>query len=1016
MDAFLKLVVEDLKRKHGDNLTDLTVVFPNNRARLFFNRFMMEGSQAPMWAPSYTTIQDLFLSCTHLQVADEMKLVCELFRVYVQKIDWEELGIPPETMDDFYFWGTSLLSDFEDIDNNLVDAKQLFQNIKDLANLDGDLTDILDDEQREALRKFFGHFKDEKGDSIIKKKFAALWNAMYPIYDEFRKNLKEKGIAYGGMAHRLVVGKDNEEREAKIDMDRFRSKRYVFVGFNVLNKCEVAFFKAFQNAGKALFYWDVDDFYMSNKNDVEHEAATFMKQNLANFPNELGKNLGCFAAQEKKFTIISSSTQNAQAKYLGTYLSKLTGRSEDESGNENKKEKVADSDIAVVLCDESMLLPSLHSIPGNEVNITMGLPLIQTPIYSMIKALLEMRSIVATYESSVNVPFRFIKEVLANPYVRRSMQGTTELYENIVSSATYYPSAELLTGKSEDTSLLFSFLREKQSGEPASMLNWLLQILKKVSSLYYEKAEKDKKDRQQKRVHDSNEEDQHPMESIYDALYMEALFRCYTIVNRVYSLVETGDLTVNIQTLCKLLERILSTTSVPFSGEPVQGLQVMGFLETRNLDFKHVVMLSVNEGILPKGGGESSFIPYSLRKGFGMTTIEHKNSLYAYYFYRLLQRAETATFMFSSATNGGSKGLMSRFLMQLIVEKGEKITIQQKDLRSDIEVALENKFEVAKTKEVVEILRKKYDQGLSGDQAKMMSPTMLNTYLACPMKFYFTYVLGLDEPKDLDETIDQRVLGNIVHKTLENIYNKYKGKSVDGAVIQSWIESPLNLEKEVDNAFRTEYFNCDGIAYSGQQLLLKTTVTSYVKNALSMDLTLAPFTVIQGEKRVSIKMEVDGMQFELGGVVDRLQMSEGIFQVIDYKTGSQPKEGILFKEGFPLLFSPNVDRHYYAYALQVWIYSYILYKNESNSAIPYLMFVRSKKGLVNPTDKKDVKLCLSGDNATEICGEIEDLLKEKIREIFSMEQSFKMTSDPKNCGFCPFVEICQGKKIGRKSY
>lgn len=972
MDAFLKLVAEDLKQKYDGKITDLTVVFPNNRARLFFNNFLLGDSDQPMWSPFYTTIQDLFLSCTKLKVADEIKLVCELYNVYLKHIDWEELGVAPETMDDFYFWGEVLLSDFEDVDNNLVDAEQLFRNITELADLEGDLTDILTPEQKAALEKFFQHFA-KKDDSIIKKKFAALWNAMWPIYQEFRQNLLKKDIAYGGMIHRMVA--------EEIDMSRFPSEHYVFVGFNVLNKCEIALFKALRKAGKAIFYWDVDDFYMETPG-VNHEAATFMKQNLQLFPNELSKEqLNSFSAAPKSFTIVSSSTNNAQAKYLSTYL------------QQRKEAGDADSDTAVVLCDESMLLPSLHSIPDSvqDLNITMGLPLIQTPIYAMVKVLLEMRSTVAVYGSkSKTIPLRFVKEALINPYVQLSFDGVPELFDEIVKNNIYFPEVDFLMSKNEDTTLLFSFLKDQPSEAVLPMLDWMLKVLKKVSLIYREKE-----------VEDDNED------SIYDALYKESLYRCYTLVNRLYSLVESGDLTVNLQTMCKLLERLLSSTSVPFSGEPVKGMQIMGFLETRNLDFKNVVMLSVNEGTLPKGGAESSFIPYSLKKGFEMTTIDHKNSLYAYYFYRLLQRVENATFMYSSATTGGAKGLMSRFLMQLIVEKGDNVTLSQKDLRSDIQVALSNEFEVTKTEAMVDILRKRCDKNFGGTHP--VSPSMLNTYLACPLKFYFSYVVGLREPDDLDDSVDQRMLGLIVHKTLENIYNSHKGILIEKHIIAQWLKEEHNLEKEVDAAFMSEFFHHDHIVYSGQQLLMKMTALTYVKNALTMDMELAPFSIVGDESKETYELDVDGIRFDLGGYIDRLQMSESGYQVVDYKTGGKPNNSKIFADGFAQLFSASEDRHYLAYAFQVWLYAYMRYKNTGVSVTPYLMFVRSKGGLINPSDSEDL-LHLNGSNANAICGEIEENLKELIREIFSLEQPFKMTSNVVNCGYCPFVEICQGKK------
>ncbi|MCQ2225639.1 MAG: PD-(D/E)XK nuclease family protein [Paludibacteraceae bacterium] len=973
MVPFLKLVADDLKAKYND-LSQLTIVFPNNRARLFFNNFLVGNAEQPIWSPSYTTIQDLFANSSSLQVADDIKLICELYRVYVKHIDWRKLEVEPEAMDDFYFWGEVLLRDFEDVDNNLVDAEQLFRNITELTALEDDVVAILTEEQKEALRHFFAHFS-EKNDSIIKRKFAALWNALWPIYCEYRDNLTNQGIAYGGMLHRSVA--------ENIDINLFPSEKYVFVGFNVLNQSEVTLFKHLDKAGKALFYWDADEFYMNMPN-IQHEAATFMRQNLENFKNSLDKSdLNEFNTTPKEFTIISSSTNNAQAKYLSSYLQK------------RKTLGDKDSDTAVVLCDETLLLSTLHAVPDcvEALNITMGLPLIQTPVYALVKALLDMRSFIDMLgPRSTSIPLRYVKDALSNPYVQIAFDGAPELFDEIAQNNIYFPKVEMLVGQSSDLAILFSFLKSNQENT-LTLLTWLVDVIKKVATFY----QKD------------NDHSDHSANSLYDPLYKEALYRTYTILNRVISLVKSKDLEVTVQTICKLLDRMLSAASVPFSGEPVKGMQIMGFLETRNLDFKNVIMLSVNEGVLPKGSGDSSFIPYSLRKGFGMTTLDQKNSLYAYYFYRLLQRVENATFLYSSATSGGSKGQMSRFLMQLMVETQGNVKLHMRDLRSEIQVYTPPTFEVEKTQEMVDILLKIYDKNHGGKS--LLSPSMLNKYINCPLQFYFSYVMGLKEPEELDDTIDQRIFGLIFHKVFENIYADYMNRVVEPHVIKEWLE-PSNepmLEKYVDDAFRSEYFHDNSIQYTGQQLLLKMTILSYVRNGLIMDMKLAPFTIVGREKEERFAIEVDGMSFDLGGYIDRLQRVGNTYQIIDYKTGALPKN-FVFSDGFSQLFNPtDSNRKYWGYAMQVWIYSYICHKETGDPAVPYLMFVRSKDGLRPSSNSKDL-LELNSGNSGEICGEIEENLITLIREIFSKEQPFKRSSNAHSCSFCSFIEICQGKK------
>ncbi|MBR5374868.1 MAG: PD-(D/E)XK nuclease family protein [Paludibacteraceae bacterium] len=998
---FLQLVAEDLTAKYGGELSDLTVVFPNNRARLFFNNYLVKSVDKPIWSPSYMTIQDMFASCTNLKVADEPKLICDLFKAYSAHIDWEELGVEPETMDSFYFWGEVILSDFEDVDNNLVPAKMLFKNMVELSKMEDDFS-FLSEDQIASLQRFFHNFSvDQK--SLLKRKFMALWNALLPMYNEFRERLRSQGLAYGGMLHRIVV----DEVLRQKGVEPFPSAKYVFVGFNVLNKCEIELFSRLRKADKALFYWDTDDFYM-NMPDVRHEAATFMSQNLEKFPNELPRSvLNVFRNTSKHFSYISSSTDNAQAKYLNDFLASC------------KEKGFSDSDTAVVLCDESLLLPVLHSIPPcvDDLNITMGLPLIQTPVYALVKVLVEMQCNVSINAGKQlhSVPFRLIRETLCNPYVQIAFEGSAELYDKIVKEHKYFPTIDYLRGGNDSLELLFSFVDANSDEASSSMLKWLVAILKKVAT-YYRKGAADPQDDASPALDDA----------IYDPLYKEALFRTYTVVNRLLALSENGDLQVNVQTLCKLLERMLSTVSVPFSGEPVKGMQVMGFLETRNLDFKNVVMLSVNEGVLPKGGGESSFIPHSLRHAFGMTTIEHKNSLYAYYFYRLLQRVENATFLYCTATNGGSKGQMSRFLMQLLAETDIEVDLQ--DLRSDIEVSPTSVFEVAKTEGMIKKLRHTYDKA-SNPSASILSPSMLNTYISCQLKFYFSYIMGLKEPEELEDEADNRLLGLVLHAAMEEIYGRFKEKYVEEEDLRQLLEQE-KIEGVVDNAFRREYFKTDEnahIDYSGQQLLLKMAVLAFVKNVLSIDLqNRVPFKIVGVEtKEITHEFVVDGMRFTLGGIIDRLQEEgQGIYRVVDYKTGGIKKNSngtgsskVSFPDISILFEGDNPDRErYMPYALQVMLYAYLCTVEKGKKTIPSLLYVRYKDGLKNlfmgDGKEKDEISMISPD----LCEAIERNLTELLRGMFDLNTPFVQTSNANNCEYCPYIEICKGKKDSDKKW
>ena len=572
METFLQLVARDLYAKIGNDLSRTAIVFPNKRASLFFNEYLAAETDRPLWSPAYVSISELFRQLSPLKSGDPIRLVCELYKVFREETRSEE------TLDDFYFWGELLISDFDDVDKNLVDADKLFSNLQELKNI-MDNYDFLDQEQEEAIRQFFQNFSIEKR-TELKAKFISLWDKLGDIYRHYRRNLTELGIAYEGMMYRNVM--------EQLDTDRLRYDRYVFVGFNVLNRVETRFFQLLQDAGKAMFYWDYDVFYtrlpLEQKPPYTHEAGEFILRNLKLFPNQLPETSFDVLRKPKNVRFISASTENAQARYLPQWI----------RGNEELRTPSSFKDTAVVLCNESLLLPVLHSIPAEvkNVNITMGFPLAQTPVYSFINALVELQT-TGYHAGTGRYIYETVITLLKHPYTRQLSPNAETLEKQLTRDNRFYP---LPSELKQDAFLEQVFT--PQNGI-AALCSYLTELLREVAVLY----------RQEKDVED-----------IFNQLYRESLFKSYTLVNRLLSLIETGELSgVRTDTLKRLLNRLLTSANIPFHGEPAIGMQVMGVLETRNLDFRNLIMLSLNEGQLPKAGGDSSFIPYNLRKAFGMT-------------------------------------------------------------------------------------------------------------------------------------------------------------------------------------------------------------------------------------------------------------------------------------------------------------------------------------------------------------------------------------------------------------
>ena len=398
METFLQLVARDLYAKIGNDLSRTAIVFPNKRASLFFNEYLATETDRPLWSPAYVSISELFRQLSPLKSGDPIRLVCELYKVFREETRSEE------TLDDFYFWGELLISDFDDVDKNLVDADKLFSNLQELKNI-MDNYDFLDQEQEEAIRQFFQNFSIEKR-TELKAKFISLWDKLGDIYRHYRRNLTELGIAYEGMMYRNVM--------EQLDTDRLRYDRYVFVGFNVLNRVETRFFQLLQDAGKAMFYWDYDVFYtrlpLEQKPPYTHEAGEFILRNLKLFPNQLPETSFDVLRKPKNVRFISASTENAQARYLPQWI----------RGNEKLRTPSSFKDTAVVLCNESLLLPVLHSIPADvkNVNITMGFPLAQTPVYSFINALVELQT-TGYHTGTGRYIYETVLTLLKHPYTRQ---------------------------------------------------------------------------------------------------------------------------------------------------------------------------------------------------------------------------------------------------------------------------------------------------------------------------------------------------------------------------------------------------------------------------------------------------------------------------------------------------------------------------------------------------------------------------------------------------------------------
>ena len=945
--TFLEYVAEDIIGKYGTDLSRIAVVFPNKRAALFLNEHLARIAGQPVWSPAYITISDLFRQHTDLKTADPIKLICDIHKSFTKCT-----GID-ETLDHFYGWGQLLLADFDDIDKNMADADSIFCNLKDIHELD-DIS-YLDDEQKEMLARFFANFSDDI-DSELKKRFLSLWSHFGDIYHDYNRRLTEQGIGYEGAIYRKVASE--ETLHLKYD-------KYLFVGFNLIQKVERVLFSRLMKEGKAKFYWDFDEYYMPTARaqqsaSVPNNTASFAAY-LSDFPNELDntdRDIYANMRRPKRIRFISSPTENAQARFASNWLL------------ENDRYK-AGRKTAVVMCDESILLPIMHSLPpeADKVNITSGFPLAMTPVASLVMLLFDLYTLGLRKKGTAFNP-HYMKKLMAHPYARHLQEVHLK-----------------------GVHLKGVHLSQVHQEESAALLQHIATLVKQVGIATKQEG---------------------------DALTQESVFRMFTILNRLAALADSGDLLVDNTTLRRLVSQLVSSSSIPFHGEPVIGVQIMGVLETRNIDFDNVLLLSCNEGNMPKGVNDSSFIPYSIRKAHGLTTIDNKVAIYSYYFHRLLQRAGDITIAYNNSTDNGHTGEMSRFMLQLLVESGQKIdhySLTAKNQPTPLMPKAIEKDETALSKL---------------EEMSRLSPSAINTYIRCKLAFYYQYVAHIKEPDSDPETIDNRMFGNIFHRAAYLIYKDITDHSpvIEKAHIQAYLSNRKLLASVVDRAFEEEECKTN----NGLQIINREVIIEYITKLLKIDQQLCPFSILAMEEEAKVYTQLSftipsggalkggalvssapTKQYNLtiGGIIDRLdavtdkQTDKRRIRVVDYKTGNKPSSAI---KSIEEVFDPkNIASKHSNYFLQAILYSLIVSRskewNAANDDVsPALLFIKQAA-----TNDYDPTLCIDKHPISDVTVYEEEFLtklKETVADMYSPDVPFTPTDDRKKCELCPYRMLC----------
>lgn len=937
MSSFLHLLAADLIGKYP-SFEDITIIFPNKRAGLFLAEELSRLTDRPIWMPRIITLSDFIREETGFRKADDLILIIKLYKIY-QQVSGSE-----EKFEDFYFWGNMLLGDFDDIDKYLVDAKDLFSNLTALKNLEYNFP-YLQAEQIDVIKKFWSTFNPDKY-SKEQQEFLKIWDKLHALYTMFKAALCEEKIAYEGMALRYYLEHIQETRH---------QGALIFAGFNALNLCEKQIFSHFQNTRQAFFYWDYDVYYSANEH---HEAGKYIRENLRLFPNELGKeHFNEFRHNRKNIEFISVPSSVGQAKLIPELL------------HDVKPEDYTRT--AIVLCDERMLLPVMHSIPDHigKVNITMGYPAQNTSVASLIHLLGELRKYSKTGTSGTYYYYKPVIALLNHKLIKDACPEEIDRITDYINKKNIV----YVAGKH----LRFNALTQAIfSAESPRTIDYILSILQLLSHAL-----------------NGQEEQFHPIEK-------EFIFHIFTQLQSLQNTFAEEGIEPEDRLYLQIINKVVHSVTVPFSGEPLEGLQLMGLMETRMLDFKKLIILSANEGILPQTSTAPSFIPYNLRFGFRLPTPEHQDILFAYYFYRLLQRAKEVHILYTTAVKGTNSGEMSRYLYQIKYESG--LPLKESNFQNHISVSEHPLPEIAKTPRILEKL-----QSYGASEEYTLSPSALNTYIDCPLKFYFKYPAGIKEKEEIAEELDHRLLGNIFHECAESLYATVAHETVTTEVIDRFLHNPKLLDEYIKRSYLNFYDRqVSQLIDSGSNELILTIIRKYLVQMFRYDRQIAPFRLISMEKKYSFPIligpEGSARTVHIGGIIDRIDETKKAVRIIDYKTGS---DTTTFKNIESLFDGTNSSRNKAAF--QTMLYCLMFGQGQQQDK-PLHPGIYSTRLLFDPDYSPLLKL----DKEPIVCfdrykNKFEELLKQLLEKLFSPEEAFNPTTDEKKCETCPYTTICR---------
>ena len=941
-----ELAQELLKRYDGD-LSSLVVMFPSLRARAFFNDAIASSVDHPVWQPSWMSIDEAMESVSGLRRGERIRLISELFVIYHKHH-------PKEKFDKFYFWGDMLINDFDMIDRYLVDAKQLLRNIEDIKELETDVSYLTPEQLR--IISFWQSVGDGESLSEQKRYFLKIWRSLPAIYEEYRARLLELNIAYPGMIYRRAA-----ECIKAGNVGAMPNKRFIVAGFNALSASEKVLFDYLSTRSEgAEFYWDYDRYYTDNR---WHEAGGFMRDNIVRYPPLDGViSNNNFRERPKQMESIACVSNAVQCKYVTKILERLP-------------DEELDKRTAIVLTDESMLIPLLHSLPERvkRVNVTMGYPLKNTLAYSFVERMIELQAHSRNKQDEELFYHIDVVGLLSHPYIMTTnREEATRLIDEINKNRVISVSGTLFEG---DAMLKRVFSRHS---------GWrnLAIYLCEVLSLAEGRA--------------------------IESIQAEYLHLAATEIGKLMRSIDSCEFERNnvgftTEIFTSLLRKHLQAITMPYTGEPLEGIQIMGILETRNIDFKNVIILSMTDATFPGDrSGQSSFIPYNLRAACGMPTPEEHEAMYAYYFYRLIQRSERVAMLYCSRADDKSTGECSRYIYQLDYES--PYTITKRSIGVDLSISETSPIVVAKgAKE-----RAMLDRYLLDSEEYTLSPTALFRYVECPLKFYLNSIAHLRTPDEVSDTVDALTFGNILHETMQGLYTPLIGVKNPSADIAKLCK-PSTIEAAVDSKMGELMLGDTGATikeFTGDMLLVRDIIVKYImRGIMRYDIANTGYTIDGLEDEVKCRYAISkGRNVNLSGRADRIdRLADGSLQVIDYKSGNTPH--LQFSGMEPLMFGEADER--ISNIFQTLLYSMMLHKRRGCDAKPSLYYASK---MLSDDYSPEILNTETGEIVERYSAHAEEFeanLSQVLEELFDYDKPFRQVEDVNMCKYCDYKRICQ---------